>query len=883
MNSQTAPDAPATPVENAHTLGADEVARLAQVHPNQGLEASEAARRLDRYGPNELEEDEGPSRFQVFLRQFTNALVLTLIAAAVISGALLQDWIDAGVILAIVFLNAAIGYSQEAKAADAAASLKRLAVPVATVVRGGMETEIPTPEVVPGDVILIETGDRIPADGRLIQLSHLRIDESELTGESVPVDKTLEPVIPEARLGDRSCMVFSGTTAVGGRAHAVVTATGEATEIGKIAGMLSKEEPPTPLEREMDKVGKRLGLLATGVAVIVFALGLTQGKAVETMFLLAVALAVAAIPEGLPAVVGITLGRGVREMASRNAIVRRMPAVEALGAVTVICTDKTGTLTRNEIWVQEAEMASLAVTDPSVLADDPRILRYAELVTLNNDARESGDRWLGDPTEIALLRSVAGIADIEALREERPRLDEIPFEAARKRMTTVHGGDSGYLVVVKGAPEVVIPLATRMETAEGIAELPVHRADSALSTAEDMASRGLRTLAVAYKVIGEMPDDLATEETDLILVAVTGMKDELRPEAATSIAEANGAGIQVVMVTGDHEVTARSIANELGLLADREVIGGKELATTPVDELAEEVADIGAFARVDPADKVKIVDAWRSRAEIVAMTGDGVNDAPALRTADVGVAMGSGTDVARDASDIVLADDNFATIVRAVREGRTIFTNIRKVIFFLLAANVSEVLVVFSGFLLFASLGEPLLATQLLWVNLVTDGLPALALGFDAPEPGVMLKPPERSRSLLDWRSQVRLVARGAILAVAVLAAFFYGNGADLSWVQTRTIGFTVLVIVQMTYVYALRVIEAGWREGLGSNRLLHGAVIGSLVLHALVVATPLGNELFQTVPITGGQWALAFGLAILGAVGVLILDVVDKRLTNRD
>ncbi|MGD2042088.1 MAG: cation-translocating P-type ATPase [Acidimicrobiia bacterium] len=861
---------PATAVANPHALAADQVARELGADIENGLSGTEPRERLEQVGPNRIEEDEGPSRLQLLARQFTDILVLILIAAALISGFLLGDWVEALVIVAIVLINAAIGFTQEAKAADAAEGLRRLTSPQAKVVRDGQEQLIATEEIVPGDLIMIETGDRIFADARLVEVSRLDVDESELTGESTPVTKTTTPVAEDSVIGDRLSMVFSGTVAVAGRGLGVVTTTGYETEIGQIAGMLREEEPPTPLERELSHVGRRLGILAGLIALMVMTVGLLQGRPLETMFLLAVALAVAAIPEGLPAVVGVTLGRGVQRMARRNAIVRRMPAVEALGAVTVICTDKTGTLTKNEMFIQEMRVDDERLHDLESAATDPRIQKFALLSVLCNDARRTEEGWRGDPTEIALLRAATSLVEPKSVRGEWRRVDEVPFDSSRKRMTTAHRSDQGSMVVVKGAPEVILPRSSHIETTDGTTELSSEEADSWLAAADDMATRGLRTLAVAYKPVDSIPSDLGSAEEDLIITALVGMSDELRPEAKTSVEEARGAGVQVVMITGDHEVTASTIGDGLGLLDGREVIGGREFQALDDDEYQARVADIGTYARVDPSDKVRIVKAWQSREEIVAMTGDGVNDAPALRIADIGVAMGSGTDVARDASDIVLADDNFATIVAAVRGGRTIFANIRKVIAFLLAANVSEVIVVFLGFLLFSSLGDPLLATQILWVNLVTDGLPAVALGFDPPDSQVMQRPPSRRRSLLSQRSQLAIVARGTILAGFVLAAFGYGMATDLAWEVTRTLGFTVLVLVQLTYVYALRVTESGWRDGLTKNVLLHGAVAVSVVLHVLVVATPLGNRLFETSPLGLDLWLVATALSV--GAGLVII-----------
>ncbi len=851
-------------VATPHAMGTSEVCQRLMTDPAWGIDPDQAANRLEETGPNRLEEHAGPSRLQLLARQFTDVLVLILVVAALISGFVLGDWLEAVVILAIVILNATIGFIQEAKAADAAESLRQLAAPEAKVIRAGREQHVPTEEIVPGDLVVIEPGDRVFADARLVSASRLQVDESELTGESTPVEKSTDTVDPDAVIGDRSSMVFAGTVVAGGRGFGVVTATGQATEIGHIAGMIREDEPPTPLERELSHVGRRLGILAGVVALMVFGIGLAQGRPVQSMFLLAVALAVAAIPEGLPAVVGVTLGIGVQKMARLNAIVRRLPAVEALGGVTVICTDKTGTLTLNEIRVHELALAGSNLDDPSAEPDDRRVSRYAELAILCNDARTTDEGWAGDPTEAALLSSALELTEPDAVRAEWPRIDEIPFDSTRKRMTTLHRSGETLLMAVKGAPEVVLRACVSVETDSGIRALVEDEASQWLSRAEDMAARGLRTMALAYRETEPDGFDLA-DEHDLVLVALVGMSDQLRDEAKASLDEATGAGVTVVMITGDHEVTARAIADDLGLLGDREVMSGSSLHAMEEGDLEDRVTQIGVYARVDPADKVKIVRAWQAEGEVVAMTGDGVNDAPALRIADVGVAMGSGTDVARDASDIVLADDNFATIVAAVRGGRTIFSNIRRVIAFLLAANVSEIIVVFTGFLVFSAYGDPLLATQILWVNLITDGLPAVALGFDPPDRFVMLRPPSRTRSLLDRRSQLAIVVRGALLAAVVLLAYVFGIDRGLGWEVTRTLGFTTLVLVQMAYIYGLRVSESGWREGFSRNWLLHGSVTLSILLQLLVVVTPAGNEFFDTVPLGGDLWLLAAGLALLG------------------
>lgn len=859
-----------------HAIPLAEVASQLETDVVSGLSRSEAERRLAESGPNRLITDPGKSRWELLGRQFTDLLVVVLIVAALISGVILGDWLEASVIVVIVVINAAIGFFQEVKAADAAESLRRLTSPTAKVLREGTELEIPTERIVPGDLMLLEVGDRVFADGRVVSQFSLLVDESELTGESAPVAKTVDPAPADAGIGDRISMVFAGTAVTTGRASALVTATGETTEIGRIAGMLRAEEPPTPLEREISKVGRRLAVLAVGVALFVFVVGVTQGRSVESMFLLAVALAVAAIPEGLPAVVGVTLGLGVQRMAKLNAIVRRLPAVEALGAVDVICSDKTGTLTRNQMQVREMQLEG-ARLDPAVATDDPRLELIARLAILCNDARVDHEGWHGDPTEIALAREASRTVSVDTVRTEWRRIDELPFDSTRKMMATLHRRGDDYLVVVKGAPEVVVRAADRVESSSGPISGNPQELAAWLAIAEDMAMRGLRTMALAYREVDEEPVDLESELSGLVLAAIVGLSDPIRDEAAESVAEATAAGVKVVMITGDHKVVAEAIGNDLQFLDNREVMSGQDLRELDDDGLTKRVDKIGAFARVDPGDKVAIVRAWQNRGAIVAMTGDGVNDAPALRIADVGVAMGSGTDVARDASDIVLADDNFATIVAAIKGGRTIYANIRRVIAFLLAANVSEIIVVFVGFLAFGTLGDPLLATQILWVNLVTDGLPAIALGFDPPSPFVMRRPPGRRRSLLDGRTQLGILIRGTLLAGAVLVAYVYGANQDMAWETVRTLGFTTLVLVQLAYIYSLRVIEFGWWQGLSRNPLLHGAVLASVLLQVLVVATPTGNRLFDTVPLSPGNWAVAVVLSIAAMLAVIAVSALAK------
>jgi len=856
-----------------HSLPVDEVVAALGGDPHAGLTSDEASRRLAETGPNTLGGDEGPGRLSLLLHQFTDVLIWILIVAALVSGLLLDEWIDAGVILAIVVLNAILGFVQESRAESALARLKEMSAPEAVVVRDGGERRVPTAEVVPGDVLVLEAGDRIAADARLVSAVRLEAEESALTGESFPAAKQTTPVAEGVSLGDRRSMLFSGTSVASGRGRAIVTSTGGATEVGRLAEVLTQEEGPPPLKIELTRVGRRLAIICLATAGLVFLTGLLRGKPAEAMFLTSVALAVAAIPEGLPAVVTITLSGGVQRMADRHAIVRRLAAVESLGAATVICTDKTGTLTRNEIRVQEVALEGLRGAPGSLPADDGRVRRFVEVAVLCNDSRAVSGGYLGDPTEVALLMAAADLgADAEEMRLRLPRVDEFAFDSRRKRMSTIHDAAGRRLAAVKGAPEVLVGRCSAVEGPDGPAPFEAGRREAVLAEATRLAAGGLRTLALAYREMDGMPADADAVEAHLTLLGLVGMSDGVRPEAAGAVAEAQRAGITVVMVTGDHEVTARAVAAEVGILGpDDEVLPGERLREMTVAELAAEVHRYRVYSRIDPLDKVKIVEAWQQRGEIVAMTGDGVNDAPALHAADIGVAMGSGTDVAKDASDMVLTDDNFASIVSAVREGRGIFANLKTVVHFLLSCNASEVLVMFLGFLVFGALGDPLLAVQLLWVNLVTDGLPALALGMDPPARDAMLRPPDRGRDILSARNQLAMLRYGAVLTVATLGALVIGHYAlGYEWVVVRTGVFVTLVLVQLAHAFSVRSRLTGrWREGPGRNPLLAYSLLGSLLLQIAVVYTPVGQKLFDTVAVSAQMWGVVGGLTLFSFVTV--------------
>lgn len=851
-----------------HTMSVHAVLSELDTEIESGLTAQQVVDSRARHGSNVIEAHTGRGAIPILVDQFRDVLVWVLLVAAAISGFVVDEWIDASVIMAIVVLNATIGFVQELRAESALDALASMAAPEAIVVRDGSPRVVLAKDVVVGDIVEVETGAAIPADCRVVSASRLRVDESALTGESQAVAKQEDPVPEASPLADRTSMLYGATTVAVGRATAVVTAVGRATELGKIADMLQADEPPTPLAIELDATGRKIGFLTILIAVGVFGLGMLRGYPAESMFLSAVALAVAAIPEGLTAVVTVILARGVQAMAARNAIVRRLKAVESLGATTVILTDKTGTLTENRMRVKRLSFADLDTEIGSLPGGDSRIQRFGQIAGLCNDARPGDGGFVGDPTEVAIIEAIDPVlTDVGRLRARYGRVDEIPFDSARKRMTTIHRTDDGYLMAFKGAPEKVIERSTRYESVDGVRDLDDGRRASALDVAESMAAQGLRTLAFGYRVVDEVPSE--DSEEDFILVAVVGIADGVRPEAPAAVARARSAGVEVVMVTGDHASTARAIADELGLIGGRQVIEAAEMRLMS----SSEITNIGVFARVEPGDKVAIVKAWKETGAVVAMTGDGVNDAPALISADVGVAMGSGTDVAREASTIVLADDNFATIVAAIEQGRTIYRNIRKVVYFLLSANISEVLVMVVGFLLLGGLGEPLLATQLLYVNLITDGLPAIGLGMDRPGDDVMAGPPERG-GILTRSAQVTMFWQASLLALGVLGAYGLGQWVfELEWGATRTMALTTLVFAQLAHVYNIRSGQMSvWTYRAPRNRMLMLGVTGSVLLHVGVVMSSVGNTIFSTVPLSLLQWLACLGLAMVSFVAVNLL-----------
>ncbi len=876
--------APARAPLVAHAKQASEIIATLSSDTSTGLSSSEAEARLARYGPNALIVREGPTRIQLAFRQFASLLVWILLVAAGVSGFVLGEYIDMSVILAVVVLNAVLGYVQEARAENALAALRELTAQRARVLRDGKEAEIHAADLVAGDVIILEAGSAVPADARLVTAQMLSVNEASITGESFPSLKDAEPVAADSGLGDQHSMVFMGTGVEKGRGLAVVTAIGMGTEMGNIASLLDQQdEQKTPLQNELDKLGRILILIAFVVAALVFVLGLLRGSDAESIFLLAVAVAVAAIPEGLSAVVTITLANGVQAMAEKSAIIRRLPAVEALGSTTVICTDKTGTLTKNEIRVEmlATERGVSPLTEVTALG--PIGARLSQVAALCNDANLVAAIG-NDPTETALLLAAetfgSSVADIRA---EAPRIAEAPFDSERMSMSTLHSFNGSELLAMKGAPEVVLGLCTQIEGPAGPEPLLAGHLEAMHIAIDDFATDGYRTLALAYRSVPNpqpLPNGNSTAlEHDLVLVAITAMRDEIRLDVPPAVDLCHRAGINVVLITGDHVATATAVARDTHILNDgQRSLAGRELHTYSANDLAREVGTIGVYARVDPSDKVKVVKAWQAQGELVAMTGDGVNDAPALRAADIGIAMGTGTDVAKDASDMVLTDDNFATIAAAVAEGRRIYANLQKVVYFLMSSNLSEILVILLAVIAFGHLGEPLLATQILWINLITDGLPVIALGLDDADEGLMDQPPVRQRSFIK-AGFGRLIVSAFIMAAASLAALVYGHYVrDFEWERVQTLVFSTLIVVQLGQAINL---HAGYqtvfrRDVLGGNRLLVIGIAVSLGLQIAVVHLRPGQWLFDTVSLDLVDWTVILGLFGLCLVG---LDLV-KRLT---
>jgi Ca2+-transporting ATPase len=857
----------------------------------QGLSLEEAQAR-HALGANELKQKKGKTTLELFVDQLKDFMIVVLIIAAVISG-IMGETVDAIVILAIVILNAVIGVVQQKKAEGSLAALKKMSAPSAKVIRSGKEHTIPASQVVVGDVVLLEAGDRVPADMRLLQSVNLKVQESALTGESLPVEKDASAGLPEdAQIGDRINMAFSGTVVTYGRGRGLITAIGMQTEVGRIADILMQEdERDTPLQQKLEALGKVLAVGALVVCVLIFTMGIIYGKPFLEMFLTAVSLAVAAIPEGLPAIATIVLALSVQRMVKRNAIVRTLPAVETLGSASVICSDKTGTLTQNRMEVKMI-YADGAQIEPAAVGEtrSDAMWRLLEICALCNDARYNaqggGVTAVGDPTEIALVDLCAKLGMDKAKTEERlPRVAEIPFDSERKLMTTVHVQDNAMFSFTKGGVDIILDRCTHILENDAVRPMTEQDKERIRGANKEMADQALRVLGMAYKDIPELPRsrDMDSLERELVYVGMAGMMDPPREEAKAAVATCREAGIRVVMITGDHLATAVAVAKTLEILREGDLtITGAELAQMSDEELDLKVENISVYARISPEHKVRIVKAWQGHGHVVAMTGDGVNDAPALKKADIGCAMGIvGTEVAKEAADLILTDDNFATVVSAVEEGRRIYDNIMKAIQYLLACNIGEIITLFVATMLNWSV--PLLPVHILWVNLVTDSLPALGLGIDPAERDIMRRKANRAKSLFTPGMVWRMAYRGVLVGAVTLAAFVVGLGQYGVQVG-RTMAFCVLAFSQLFSAYGIRSARhSAFSRAVGKNPyLLGGTLLSALAMFAVLLITPL-QGVFETVSLSFSQWGYVAMLSIAPLLVVEVMKLLRLNGTRRD
>ncbi|MCW6701170.1 cation-translocating P-type ATPase [Anaerococcus sp. NML200537] len=880
----------------------NEVVKKHGTDPKRGLTSSEASARLEKYGPNMIESSNKKSIWKKIFEQIADPMVLLLIAAAIVS-AFTGDAIECAIIIAIVVINAIMSIIQEGKAEDSVAALQKMSSPEATVIRDGKRGHVKAEDLVPGDIVVLETGDIIPADMRLIETSNLKIDESSLTGESVAVEKDASFTTNEdVGIGDRENYAHSSSIVTYGHGIGLITGTGSNTEIGKIATSLDEvEDKDTPLQNQLKKLSKVLAILVIVVCIAVFAVGYLRGGAdLLENFMIAVSLAVAAIPEGLTAVVTIVLSIGMNRMAERKAIVKNLLSVETLGSTTVICSDKTGTLTQNEMTItkiytndKEYEVegsgykpeGDIRDENKKVVESDDQIKLLMTIASLCNDANliRDGEEYkiTGDPTEGAMLTfAEKWNINQEDLNEKHPRIQEIPFDSTRKMMTTFHELDGKYYAMTKGAPDIIMKNSSNILIDGNLIEFSDEKRKELADENNNLASQALRVMAYAFKPLESLDTDLTTEniERDMVFVGLTGMIDPPRPEARAAVAECHASGIDVIMITGDYFETALAIAKDLGIADSRDqAMQGSELNDKTHEEIMEIVKTKRIFARVSPENKVQLVKALEANDNVVAMTGDGVNDAPAIKNADIGISMGiTGTDVAKDASDMILVDDNFATIVNAVEEGRVIFANIKKFVSFLLSCNIAEVLIVFISILL--GLPSPLTPIQLLWLNLVTDAFPALALGVEPAEPGLMEEPPRDPReSIISGEVKTNLIMQSIYITIAVLAAYIVG----LKWIfpdsieGAHTMAFATLITSELLRAFSVRSTKYTLKElGFATNPNLIKAVLLSFSLLLVVMYVPVLTELFEIVSFTW-EWIPVLILSliplVLGEIGKII------------
>ena len=837
----------------------------------------EVQRRKEKYGENKLEEQKKESLLKRFIKQFNDFMIIILLIAAVISAVVAKiegsgDYIDSIIIVAIVVLNSIMGLVQEAKAEKSLEALQKMSAPVTKVRRDGRTLTVKGTDVVPGDIVILEAGNFVPADCRLINSYNLKVEESSLTGETVPVLKEASVLLTEnTALGDTVNMAFATTIVVKGHAEGIVTETGMNTKVGKIAKMIiTNEAPETPIQKKLGEVGKTLGMGCLMICAIIFVIGLLKKIEPIEMFMTSVGLAVAAIPEGLPAIVTIMLSIGVTKMAKKNSIIRKLPAVETLGSSSVICSDKTGTLTQNKM-----QITKIMDTKGEALNDTSDFI--LELGTMCTDVEIEGNEAIGEATEVAIAScAMEHHKNKQELYAKMKRVGEIPFDSDRKMMTTIHQVNGKYRIITKGAPDVLLKRCTKCYENGNIVPLDTSKMANIEKYNNQMAENALRVIAVGYYDIDKLPNTIDSKEIEnhLIFVGLMGMIDPPREGVKEAVATCRRAGIKTVMITGDHIATAKAIAKDLGILRGNSyAVTGAELDEISQKQLERDIMNYSVFARVTPEHKVRIVKAFQSTGAVVAMTGDGVNDAPALKNADIGIAMGkNGTDVAKNASDMILTDDNFVTIVEAVKQGRNIFENIKKAVHFLLATNIGEIVTIFIGLLL--GIKSPLLAIQLLWVNLVTDSLPAIALGLEPPEKDIMHKKPRDSKkSLFADGLWGKIFTEGIMLGMLTLLSFSIGN--HLYSVEVgRTMAFVSLGILELVHSFNIRSEESIFKMGLFKNKYLIGAFILGTLLQILVVIVPTFAEVFKLVPLTGNQWIYT---AIISMLPIVVMEIQKK------